>query len=843
MSALDLSASWDESSVKVLAAISGGPQYRPAPASPQGKLGVLYSAAGTAEFCRREVFPALKLATSTEAPVALCVERSVYDSLTLSEKKEMRAVDELFFFEDYKPAALSSRTFSLRAKAKLVKIVAMAASPFETTIYLDFDSRPCRPDFAKLLALETGNYDLALTNKYLNQETRSHFDLEHNSACIVLRKTMATQTLLELWLDAFLRLGNPRDQPSLMIALKAAERRGDIRHKDLGPLTFCRSKTSPVVSCDAGCIVVHKPEKHDLSMKVFVVSAAGGETVARMLEAIKIEPRCDVAVRLRLTDTLLTSSSKSAVEEVVAAAEPYRVFWDMPWAYEDVYASLSATYPRAKFVFVRPTFEWARDTTAAVRNCGSDRHRRKVRERFRRLYGPVDPQTLLSTQETRLKKIRRALPADKLLELDLQNDPPSTSWRKLCAFVQAWTACPATTRSLPPSTPPVVSCDGDDGGYDAILLSSKNRSSRAATPTPPKPLVRRKIEFDEGGRKASEIPANPPTWHPLCSPRKPRGVFYNRLPKSGSASVMSWMASQLNATARKEGKKQTEVTWWTPHVAKHRWLSPSDEREFVATVRRFGELGEFVSQRHVYHTPSLKSSHPRGVELVNVARDPIDRCVSRYNYEAFYKKRIPPVDFNDCLDDKKEAGCNLERPFEELHVYKDYPVPKSTATAADRAKFLELSHNQSMMLVMDECHDYMTRWFCGHGPECRWSSDRALEIAKRNVVDEYAHVGVLEDLPNTVQLFRLLLPTFFGGDPRHTPDEADFPELHSQKTLAKKDAHLPKAAKTKSGPLSPRNLLRLFEANRRDIELYYFILDRHRRRVKLCLHTNGSSSS
>ena len=67
-------------------------------------------------------------------------------------------------------------------------------------------------------------------------------------------------------------------------------------------------------------------------------------------------------------------------------------------------------------------------------------------------------------------------------------------------------------------------------------------------------------------------------------------------------------------------------------------------------------------------------------------------------------------------------------------------------------------------------HDYTVRWFCGHGPECRDPSkpELALQIAKRNVRERYAHVGILTDLENTAQLFRLLLPDFFEGDPsRH----------------------------------------------------------------------------
>lgn len=371
-------------------------------------------------------------------------------------------------------------------------------------------------------------------------------------------------------------------------------------------------------------------------------------------------------------------------------------------------------------------------------------------------------------------------------------------------------------------------------------------STRTASRTPPKePPARPPLPRSQRLALKRAVPAvNVPRWHAECAPRTPRGILYNRMPKSGSASIMSWMSGQLNLTARHSlGQKVTNVTWWTPHIAKHRWLDQEDEAEYVRSLAEYARLGEFVTQRHVYYT-DVQSAHPMGVALINIARDPIDRCVSRYNYEAFYKKRIKPVDFDVCLDSGQCAARDWDLATGESHVYQDYPAPSRSASAKEWRKFQRLSSNQSMLLLMDECHDYMTRWFCGHAPECRDPARPrlALEIAKRNVATEYAHVGVLEDLPNTVQLFRVLLPTFFEGDPDHTPDEADFPDLHSSVKgplkFALKDSEKP----LKSKPLSPKNLELLYEINQRDVELYYFILDQHRRRVKLCLQTDGKAS-
>lgn len=341
--------------------------------------------------------------------------------------------------------------------------------------------------------------------------------------------------------------------------------------------------------------------------------------------------------------------------------------------------------------------------------------------------------------------------------------------------------------------------------------------------------------------KRAYAASNVPTWHAECAPRRPRGVLYNRIPKSGSASIMSWMSGQLNLTAyHRFGKNVTDVTWWSPHIPKHRWLAEDDLANYVASLSEYGRRGRFVTQRHVYHPDGVERAHADGVALVNLVRDPIDRCVSRYNYEAFYKKRLPPVDFDACLDGGRCDFKHWHVSTGEQHRYQDYPVPSRKASAKEWKKFQRLSYNQSMALLRDECHDYMTRWFCGHGPECRDDSDpgRALEKAKHNVRHAYAHVGVLEDLVNTAQMFRILLPDFFEGDPDRTPDEADFPAHHTEKSAVMVHAAA-SGAKTKSAPLAPHNLDLLYAINKRDVELYYYILGMHQRRVRLCLRTNG----
>ena len=98
--------------------------------------------------------------------------------------------------------------------------------------------------------------------------------------------------------------------------------------------------------------------------------------------------------------------------------------------------------------------------------------------------------------------------------------------------------------------------------------------------------------------------SNVPTWHAECAPRRPRGVLYNRIPKSGSASIMSWMSGQLNLTAyHRFGKNVTDVTWWSPHIPKHRWLAEDDLANYVASLsehrRPSGDFAPLVLALHL----------------------------------------------------------------------------------------------------------------------------------------------------------------------------------------------------------------------------------------------------
>ena len=112
---------------------------------------------------------------------------------------------------------------------KAVKVHAMAASPFNVTLMLDFDARPCRADFVDELIQHLNGSDIAMTNKYdqmYNVTGDPHYLGQHNSAVMVLNmESVRTRILLSLYIQAFhynsVKGWNGMDQPSLMVALRA----------------------------------------------------------------------------------------------------------------------------------------------------------------------------------------------------------------------------------------------------------------------------------------------------------------------------------------------------------------------------------------------------------------------------------------------------------------------------------------------------------------------------------------------------------------------------------------------------------------------------------------------
>ena len=362
--------------------------------------GVVYAVGGSSDFVDQEVLPCVRylLRLGARTRYALFYERHLLTALEPGDAADVRRLfDVLAAYEDVElPALRGAFRGDVRLRVKSVKAHAFLFAPFERFVYLDFDSRPCRPDFAARLLgdLEKSGADAVLHDQWTSQQfmpVDKHYRVEHNSAVAAFDATSPrTAAALGWFVAAFAELRLRRDQPALMVGLRLARERRGFGHVDVDNGTFCRANNSAVVSCDAGCRIVHKPMKYDPGNLVVAVGARGTGNVAlrRALAHLKLvnrDPACDGDG---------------------AAPETCKVLVGLRWS--RAYAAIAARYPRAKFILTTST----------------------------------DP---CPDEAAHNARVRAALPAHAVFDLDLAaaREPDC---RRFCAFVEAWSSC--KTRDL-----------------------------------------------------------------------------------------------------------------------------------------------------------------------------------------------------------------------------------------------------------------------------------------------------------------------------------------------------------------------------------------------------------
>lgn len=127
-------------------------------------------------------------------------------------------------------------------------------------------------------------------------------------------------------------------------------------------------------------------------------------------------------------------------------------------------------------------------------------------------------------------------------------------------------------------------------------------------------------------------------------------------------------------------------------------------------------------------------------------RDPVERVIS-----WFYYVRAPWY-----FVERKRAFPDLPLPDPEW-LKKDFETCVLTSDP-------ECVYNQGVRREGIGDHRRQTLFFCGHEPSCTpFNSQEALDKAKRAVEENYAVVGVLEDLNTTFSVLEHYVPRFFRG--------------------------------------------------------------------------------
>eukprot|EP01095_Lingulamoeba_sp_RSL-Kostka_P009092 TRINITY_DN310_c3_g1_i1.p1 TRINITY_DN310_c3_g1~~TRINITY_DN310_c3_g1_i1.p1 ORF type:complete len:312 (+),score=64.30 TRINITY_DN310_c3_g1_i1:192-1127(+) len=208
----------------------------------------------------------------------------------------------------------------------------------------------------------------------------------------------------------------------------------------------------------------------------------------------------------------------------------------------------------------------------------------------------------------------------------------------------------------------------------------------------------------------------------ICEEKHPKIIFYNRVPKAGSTSLLILLNRIFY---------RNQVT----HISSKNFSDymPEEDilREYVNSI--MDSSGKTFVNRHIYWIDFREFGYEK-MDYINVVRDPITRIISGFYFRKF---------------------GNVTPDFQE----KVWAMPK-----------VELTFNEC--IVDEECVSYhikgsfntQIKYFCGQDPICKSSDIESIyNLAVKHYNEEYLWVGVLELWDESFQLLEKIVPDFFTG--------------------------------------------------------------------------------
>ncbi|KAG8180166.1 hypothetical protein JTE90_020464 [Oedothorax gibbosus] len=210
---------------------------------------------------------------------------------------------------------------------------------------------------------------------------------------------------------------------------------------------------------------------------------------------------------------------------------------------------------------------------------------------------------------------------------------------------------------------------------------------------------------------------------PCCDEVDPGRLFYNRVPKCGSTTLITLMRRMA---------AKNDFVHFNSKVYDRKNADQKEQRRIVMQVKNTPSPCSF--DQHVFFINFTKFGESPPV-FMNVIRDPVERIISSY----FYRRMIARQNRTRL----KPGAYWLNKKFEHCVLTPD---PECT--------FMD-GHNYS---------EVQLPYFCGQEPECQLLNDAgALQKAKQNIERYYAVVGTLEHMNVTLQVLEATLPRFFKG--------------------------------------------------------------------------------
>mmetsp|Transcript_64376 Transcript_64376/g.178258 ORF Transcript_64376/g.178258 Transcript_64376/m.178258 type:complete len:504 (+) Transcript_64376:90-1601(+) len=232
-----------------------------------------------------------------------------------------------------------------------------------------------------------------------------------------------------------------------------------------------------------------------------------------------------------------------------------------------------------------------------------------------------------------------------------------------------------------------------------------------------------------------------------CKVLKPEIIIYNRIPKCASGSMNIFIEE---AKMKREGTKHHFVICRSS-LYTNRHLNGNSQKQYVNDPFRMshcrnkpekaGDLA--ILSRHIFYLNFEPFGKPNPA-YVNIIRQPIDRCVSRFYYERDARGTVSGnMDMDTCM--ARGGPCKFEA----------WQTKKSVATGS----------GSRIEQMREECSsNYLSRWFCGMDPFCKMNDQAVLDAAKVNMRDKYAFVGLTAEMKVSFAVLQKIIPDFFGSE-------------------------------------------------------------------------------